>query len=276
MYLNINIQNMSKEQANFICPKCGEKIKINSEKKDDIILSIKNIKDTIEGVKLSIDNIIKILSNNSAIVQLKNVNLILNVLNDDVTKINEKFNNLLSNNINNIDNEIKNENTNNYIIAEIIIREEDVNKNIKILNSYEHSANPFLRNIEEFKNENEIKNCEIQINGEKIPFNYSHKFTSKGKYIIKYSFKNNITNATRMFYQCSSLTNINLSNFNTSNVTNMSDMFNSCSSLTNINLSNFNTDNVTDAISMFAGCQNLKKENIIIKDKKILNLNKIF
>ena len=29
----------------------------------------------------------------------------------------------------------------------------------------------------------------------------------------------------RMFYYCSSLTSLNLSNFNTNNVTNMSDMF---------------------------------------------------
>ena len=39
-----------------------------------------------------------------------------------------------------------------------------------------------------------------------------------------------------MFYGCSSLTNINLSNFNTNNVTNMSCMFYRCSSLTNISI----------------------------------------
>ena len=32
---------------------------------------------------------------------------------------------------------LKNENINNYIITEIIIKEKDVNKNIRILNSYE-------------------------------------------------------------------------------------------------------------------------------------------
>ena len=41
-----------------------------------------------------------------------------------------------------------------------------------------------------------------------------------------------------MFSGCNSLTNIDLSNFNTQNVTNMSYMFYKCSSLTNINLSN--------------------------------------
>ena len=42
-----------------------------------------------------------------------------------------------------------------------------------------------------------------------------------------------------MFSWCSSLTNINLSNFNTQNVKDMSEMFRECKSLTNIDLSNF-------------------------------------
>ena len=38
-----------------------------------------------------------------------------------------------------------------------------------------------------------------------------------------------------MFYNCSSLTSLNLSNFNTNNVNNMSGMFSCCSSLTSLN-----------------------------------------
>ena len=74
----------------------------------------------------------------------------------------------------------------------------------------------------------------------------------------------------KMFYGCSSLTNIDLSNFNTNNVTDMSWMFSECSSLTNIDLSNFNTNNVTDMSGMFSGCNKLTKNNIIVKDKRIL------
>ena len=47
-------------------------------------------------------------------------------------------------------------------------------------------------------------------------------------------------------------------------------MFCECNSLTNINLSNFNTQNVTNMSFMFYGCNSLKKENIICKDEKIL------
>ena len=148
-----------------------------------------------------------------------------------------------------------------------------------------------------YKNEDEIKKCEIKINNELIPFNYFYKFKSKGKYIIQYTFKNNInktcfmfdgcssltninlsnfntnnvTDMGCMFYGCSSLINIDLSNFNTNNVTDMGAMFRECSSLTNIDLSNFNTNNVTNMGCMFFWCDSLKKENIITKDKRILN-----
>ena len=48
-------------------------------------------------------------------------------------------------------------------------------------------------------------------------------------------------------------------------------MFYECNSLTNLNLSNFNTQNVTDMSWMFRDCKSLKKNNIITKDNKILN-----
>ena len=69
---------------------------------------------------------------------------------------------------------------------------------------------------------------------------------------------------------CSSLTNINLSNFNSQNVTNMNNIFSGCSSLTKINLFNFNTQNVTDMSRMFNGCSSLKGKGVIINDKNIL------
>ena len=73
-----------------------------------------------------------------------------------------------------------------------------------------------------------------------------------------------------MFDGCESLTNINLSNFNTQNVKYMSHMFFWCESLIKIDLSNFNTQNVTDMSYMFWGCESLKNEFIVTKDKNIL------
>ena len=43
-----------------------------------------------------------------------------------------------------------------------------------------------------------------------------------------------------------------------------------CSSLTNINLSNFNTQNVTNMGVMFFNCSSLKMKGVITNDKNIL------
>ena len=60
-----------------------------------------------------------------------------------------------------------------------------------------------------------------------------------------------------MFNECSSLTSLDLSSFNTSNVTSMYGMFLYCSSLTSLNISNWNMSNVTTVDDMFAGTNKL-------------------
>ena len=72
----------------------------------------------------------------------------------------------------------------------------------------------------------------------------------------------NVTDMNYMFCGCSSLEGLNLSNFSTNNVKDMKGMFFDCSSLKEINLSNFNTNNVTDMSSMFGGCSSLKVLNL--------------
>ena len=57
-----------------------------------------------------------------------------------------------------------------------------------------------------------------------------------------------------IFYNCSALTLLDLSNFNTSSVTNMTCMFSYCNLLTELDLSNFNTSSATDMRYMFANC----------------------
>ena len=146
---------------------------------------------------------------------------------------------------------IDNNENNNYIIGEFDINKD--NQDVRIINSYEQFYQEnFLKYEKEYENEKEIKdNCEIRINNKIIPFSYFHKFNKKGKYKIKYTFKNNTKNTNFMFYKCSSLKEINLSNFNTNNVTNMSYMFYGYSSVQGLNLYNFNTNNVTYMRYMF-------------------------
>ena len=57
-----------------------------------------------------------------------------------------------------------------------------------------------------------------------------------------------------MFYECYSLKELNINNFNTNNVTDMGGMFGGCSSLKELNLNNFNTNNVTNMRHMFSKC----------------------
>ena len=73
--------------------------------------------------------------------------------------------------------EIFNENKylkeNNYIIGEIYISEDNIGKNIRIINSYEEYCRNWHNKIEEeYKNEEEIKECKIEINDKKIDFCY--------------------------------------------------------------------------------------------------------
>ena len=72
----------------------------------------------------------------------------------------------------------------------------------------------------------------------------------------------NVTDMSRMFYGCSSLTSLDLSNFNTFFVRNMNVMFDSCISLTSLNLSNFNTTNVKYMSGMFCYCSSLTNLNL--------------
>ena len=107
-----------------------------------------------------------------------------NFNNDTLHK--EKYENSMNNNIKQ-NQKLKNKNINNYIIAEIDIKEKDINKEIRILNSHEEALrNGGVYKDKVYNNEEEIKKCEIRINEQLIPFNYIHHFKSSGKYTIKH------------------------------------------------------------------------------------------
>ena len=108
------------------------------------------------------------------------------------------------------------------------IKESDVGKEIQIINNKDWKGE---------KINNEIENLEIYSNGIKKDFTLKYQFHVKGKESLILIFRENMTNMSYMFYKCSSLTSLNLSNFNTNNVNNMSYMFFNCSSLNSLNLS---------------------------------------
>jgi len=105
---------------------------------------------------------------------------------------------------------LKNE-SNNYIIAEFYISDKDIDKNIRIINSYEQviREHPWYQDDDLRRNEKELKeNCIIKVNGIKIPFTYFYKFKTSGKCMIEYSFKNYITKTNYMLIDCISLINL--------------------------------------------------------------------
>jgi len=156
----------------------------------------------------------------------------------------------------------KNE-TNNYILAEFDIQED--NQNARIINSYEqtYKSHPWWNYAKFLEDEKEIKeNIEISINDNIIKFSYFYKFNKKGKYYIKYKCKKNLTKLCFLFEGCSSLTNVDFSNFNSNEVINMDGLFGECRSLSKVNFSNFNSNNVINMDNMFFKCSSLKYINL--------------
>ena len=197
----------------------------------------------------------------------------------------------------------------NCITGYFLITDNDLNQDIRIINSFEESKRRYnyikVNNELTLNNENEIKNkCEIEIKGFKLKrFTYFVKFRNPGKYEINYKFKSklrkadylfagctklehldlkdfyskDVNNMSCMFMLCTSLKSINISNLDTLNVNDMSGMFYGCESLTNLDLSNFNTQNVESMSFLFFGCKSLVNINLSrFNTKNVKNMYSMF
>ena len=80
---------------------------------------------------------------------------------------------------------------------------------------------------------------------------------ASGNWTIPVAMFDGVTDMSSMFYECSSLTSLDLSGLDVSNVTTMYNMFSNCRSLSSLNLSGWDTSNVTDMSSMFTTCESL-------------------
>lgn len=106
-------------------------------------------------------------------------------------------------------------------------------------------------------------------------FSYVKKMTS-----IYFNPKfggNNLIDMQGMFYECNSLTSVDLTNFNTENVQSMANMFYNCYSLKQINISNFDTRKVKNMFSMFFNCRSLESIDLsIFETRKLNEMSKMF
>ena len=86
-----------------------------------------------------------------------------------------------------------------------------------------------------------------------------------------------VTNMGSMFYNTSSLASLDVSNWDTSSVANMNGMFFSTSSLTSLNISNWDTSSVTNMSSMFSYASSLTSLNISNWDtSSVTNMSSMF
>ena len=206
-------------------------------------------------------------------------------------KINKQINILqkqLDENINNI-NDIKS-NNNNYIILQVKIDENDLNKDIRLFNqvrTYKYYCNFERDDIEvfinnqivnikyknmnsDFKYDEKSKNCELAQKIEhnlNIEYEYYWNFTTTGIHTVKIIFKKKLLQCNYLFSHCYNIYKIDCSNFDCSQIIDCSWMFSTgagkfTSSLIEINLGKLDFALSNDFSYMFYGCKNLEKLDV--------------
>ena len=86
-----------------------------------------------------------------------------------------------------------------------------------------------------------------------------------------------VTHMGYTFHDCSNLTSLDVSNWDTGEVTSMGNMFSNCSNLTSLDVSNFDTSNVIYINSMFQGCTNLTSLDLSnFNTGNVTNMNDMF
>ena len=87
----------------------------------------------------------------------------------------------------------------------------------------------------------------------------------------------NVESFYGMFWGCRNLTSLDLSNWMPIKATSFNRMFANCSSLTDLDLSSFNTPEATDMSFMIANCSSLKNVDLSgINTSKVTNMNSMF
>lgn len=101
----------------------------------------------------------------------------------------------------------------------------------------------------------------VIINGNNMDVTNEYNLTDQNN-TVTLVWDNLIDNTNSMFKDCSDITRIDLSNFETSSVINMDNMFSGASSLTSLDLSNWDTSNVQYMNNMFSGTSSLTSLNL--------------
>ena len=95
----------------------------------------------------------------------------------------------------------------------------------------------------------------IILNGNIYPeSNTSYILTNENINTIILQWNKSLTDCSSLFYNCYNISEVDLSNFDSSLITNTDNMFYNCTSLTSINFTNFITPSLYSVHSMFKLC----------------------
>ena len=108
----------------------------------------------------------------------------------------------------------------------------------------------------------------VYIDEEEMPVQSIYNLNPQN--IVKLIWENDITECRCMFRSCSSIVELNFTNFDTSKCGNFMAMFRGCNSLTTLNLSSFDTSSVTQMSDMFWDCFLLNSLDISSFDTSIV------
>ena len=106
---------------------------------------------------------------------------------------------------------------------------------------------------------------------------FSHLYNLKTIQGLENLDTSQVTDMSRMFYDCLDLTSLDVSHFDTSQVTDMSLMFDWCNKLTNLDVSQWDTSQVTNMSGMFAFSHSLTSLDVSHFDtSKVTNMHDMF
>ena len=248
----MNILVYQNENEILICPKCGAKIKFDTKLIDDISSSNNDIEDILNGLKIQVENVINDILNQKSTnyikSQLKNINIIINNVNLEIKKNNEKINKLTIFNQNNCNSSISINSKNSIIEGILDIKLKEIGNGVVLFNRKNKDGMDIYLNDKK-----------INMKNEKDKWIIDYDFKKDGKFNFKIIFNHAINNLGRFFLNCSNLYSVDLSNFDTSNVIDMNRMFSGCTKLREIKgINKLNTSNVISMSVMFQLCKELE------------------
>ena len=104
---------------------------------------------------------------------------------------------------------------------------------------------------------NDIKTKLLSASSSGADIIFGHYYSSLTELNLSSFNTKNVVNMKYMFAKNNTLISLNLSNFNTINVENLEGLFYKCIGISKLNLKSFNTSSVTNMSLMFSGCSSL-------------------